>query len=188
MKVVIVHGWDGSPEDCWFPWLKEQLEMEVIAPAMPNPEEPKIGEWIGKLKELELGEDTIFVGHSIGCQAILRYLETGRKAKGAVFVGPWMTLDEQTIKEEGEEVVELARPWLETPINWDKVRVSAEKFVCIFSDNDYYVPLKNKKIFEDGLNAEIIVEHGKGHFDEKDGVKELPSVLESVLKISARKD
>ena len=25
-KVVIVHGWGGTPEEGWFPWLRRELE------------------------------------------------------------------------------------------------------------------------------------------------------------------
>ena len=87
-------------------------------------------------------------------------------------------MDEKTIEEEGEEVKEIAKPWVETPINWKKVKKHSDKFVCIFSDNDYYVPLSNQKIFKKELNAEIIIQHEKGHFTEEDKVKELPIILE----------
>ena len=25
-KVFIIHGWEGYPEEGWFPWLKKELE------------------------------------------------------------------------------------------------------------------------------------------------------------------
>ena len=34
------------------------------------------------------------------------------------------------------------------------------------------------------VGAEIIVEHNKGHFSGSDGIKELPSLLDAVLKIA----
>ena len=27
-RVFIVHGWDGYPEEVWFPWLKKELEAK----------------------------------------------------------------------------------------------------------------------------------------------------------------
>ncbi|MDP3875283.1 MAG: alpha/beta hydrolase, partial [bacterium] len=54
-RVFIVHGWDGHPEEGWFPWLKEELEkkgFEVSVPVMPNPAEPKIETWIPFLSQL----------------------------------------------------------------------------------------------------------------------------------------
>lgn len=190
-RVFIIHGWDGYPEHSWYLWLKRQLEekgFQAFVPAMPDTEAPKINEWVNKIKEIvgEADKETFFVGHSIGCQAILRYLETlfpEIKVGGAVFVAPWMELDEQTIKEEGEEIKEIAKPWMETPINWEKVKPHTGKFACILSDNDYYVPLSNKKIFEKNLGAKIIIDHNKGHFTEDDGIKELPIALEELLKL-----
>jgi hypothetical protein len=189
-RVFIIHGWDGYPEEGWFPWLKKELEQrsfEVFVPAMPNSGEPKIKEWIPFLVEIvgEIDENTYFVGHSIGCQAVLRYIETlpgNVKIKGIVLVAPWMKLDNQTIEEEGEDVKRIAKLWTETPINFNKVKINTNKSVVIFSDKDKYVPLKeNRKIFETELNAKIIIEHNKGHFSGSDGVIELPSVLNSIL-------
>ena len=77
--VIMVHGWDGSPDACWFPWMKKELEerdFKIIVPAMPDPEHPDIDKWVNALADLpKPDEDFIFVGHSIGCQAIMRFLQ-----------------------------------------------------------------------------------------------------------------
>ncbi len=156
-KVYIVHGWEGNPEEPMLQFIKKSLEQkdfQVIAPEMPNSEAPEINAWVGKLKEVvnELSSLDIFIGHSIGCQAILRFFETlseDKKVSKCIFIAPWMHLDEKTIEEEGEEVVEVARPWVEIPINWEKVKIHCDNFIAIFSSNDPYVPLDNKKILGD---------------------------------------
>ncbi|MEX1063744.1 MAG: alpha/beta hydrolase [Candidatus Paceibacterota bacterium] len=190
-KVYIIHGWEGSPEEPMHKWLKLKLEeagYEVTVPEMPEAENPKIEAWVGKLKEIiEPGPDTILVGHSIGCQGILRYIETlseGSKIAGLVLIAPWMKLDMKTIEEEGEEVIEMAKPWMETPIDFKKVKTHVGGMVAIFSDNDPYVPLDQQELFKTELGAEIIVEKQKGHFTEGDGVEDLPSALEAVKNIS----
>lgn len=190
-KIYIVHGWEGNPEEPMHKWLKKELEekeFEVIVPEMPNPEEPEINAWVGKLKEVvgKPNEKTYFIGHSIGCQGILRYLETlnsGIKIGGAIFIAPWIYLDKKTIEEEGEEVMKVAKPWIETPINWDKIKTHTDKFVFIFSDNDSYVPLTNKKLFEEKLSAKVIIEHNKGHYTPDDNIKENLVVLKELLKM-----
>ena len=184
-KVYLIHGWGGSPEEPMYKWIKKKLEderFEVTIPKMPNADEPKIDAWVNKIKSIVKNPDknVTLIGHSIGCQAILRYLETLNKkvVKKVILIAPWLYLDEKTIEEEGEEVKEIAKPWVETPINWKKVKKHSDKFVCIFSDNDYYVPLSNQEMFKKELNAEIIIQHEKGHFTEEDKVKELPIILE----------
>jgi len=190
-RAIIIHGWEGHPQEGWFPWLKKELEakgFEVLVPQMPNPDEPVISEWISKLKEVagNVDEKTHFIGHSIGCQAILRYLETlseNVKVGNVILVGAWMTLDETTLEEEGEGTLEVAKPWMETPINWEKIKTHCDKFVGIFSDNDYYVPLSETKKFEENLGAKIVIDKGKKHFSGIDGVTELPSVLKEITSL-----
>jgi len=188
-RVFIIHGWGFKPKHNWYPWLKKELEnkdFEVVVPEMPNTEEPEIDAWVQRLEEVigELDEQTYFVAHSIGCQAVLRYLEKAdKKIGGVVCVGGWFELT--GIEDEGEEVAVAARPWLETPIDFERVKNTTDTFIAILSDDDYYVSFeKHKKMFKENLDAEIVVEKKKGHFVKDDGVTELPSALESVLKIS----
>jgi len=190
-RVFIIHGWDGYPEEGWFPWLKKELEsrgFSVQVPSMPHPENPIIDDWVSFLKDSvgEPDENTYFIGHSIGCQTTLRYLETleGRVVGNVVLVAPWMTLS-QEVWDEGEETVATGNPWVETPINFEKVKNMARRFICIFSEDDPAVPYEeNKRIFEEKLNAKIITTTGKGHFREEDGVQELPSALQAVLELA----
>lgn len=186
-RVFIIHGWEGNPEEGWFPWLKKELEQkgfEVFAPVMPNTDEPKIEEWVPFIVNLvgEPDEDTYFVGHSIGCQAIMRYLETlgNKKIGGIIFVAGWFHL----VNLEGPEEEKIAKPWVENKINLEKVKNTSDNFIAIFSDNDDWVPLSDKDIFAKELNAKIIVEKNKGHFCEASGLKELPIVLDSILRMS----
>ena len=168
-RIFIIHQWHGSPEGDWLPWIKDKLEgrgFEVAVPEMPDTDEPKIEMWLAYLEREISGpdEETYFIGHSIGCQAVLRYLEklpAGIKIGGAVLVAPWINLNTENL-DEGED--KIAKPWLEMPINYSKIKNHSDKLVAIFSDNDIYVPLSDKDIFEKKLNAKIIIESGKGHF------------------------
>jgi len=189
-RVFLVHGWEGRPDEGWFPWLKRELEatgFTVEIPAMPDAAAPKIDVWVPFLKELvgEVNSDTYFVGHSIGCQTILRFLEglgKGQEIGGVVLVGGWIHLKPEATEDEGDE--DVARPWLETPINWEKINSKCRKFVAIHSDNDPFVFMSDGNVFKEKLGAELVVEHGMKHFSGDDGVTELPSALEAVLRIS----
>lgn len=188
-KVFIVHGWDGYPEEGWFPWLKIELEkkgFEVFVPQLPEAGTPRIYNWIPKLAEIvgAPNKDVYFVGHSMGCQTIARYLESLPKATkigGAVFVAGFFK--RLTNLEDDDEVRDVAKHWLETPLDLAKVEPHLGKSVAIFSDNDSYVPLDNQDDFKNKLGSKIIIEHQMGHFSGSAGIIELPVVLESVLNI-----
>lgn len=191
-RVLIIHGWGGYPEEGWFPWLKRELAergFTVFVLAMPDSDEPEINAWVGFLAEAVKTPDlnTFFVGHSVGCQTVLRYLEgldDGIKVGGAVLVAPWMELDMTTIAEEGEDAIAIARPWMETPIDFGKVKTHADDFTAIFSDSDPFVPLAQTEFFRNQLDARIIIEKNKGHFSGSDGVRELPAVFDELMRLS----
>ncbi|HEY4501322.1 MAG TPA: alpha/beta hydrolase [Candidatus Paceibacterota bacterium] len=80
-RIIIVHGWGGSPTADWVEWATEafrEKEYEVITPEMPDTNHPIIEKWVGHLKSVvgTVDENTYFIGHSIGCQTIMRFIET----------------------------------------------------------------------------------------------------------------
>ncbi len=185
-RVLIIHGWGGSPNEPMLQWLKTNLEengLEAVLPEMPDTENPIIKDWVEKLKEIirNPDKDTILVGHSIGCQAILRYLErldSVKQVGKVVFIAPWFTLSNL----ESDEEWETAKPWLNIPVKETDIIKHMSKMVAIFSDNDPFIPAENIELFRRRFNAEIIIEHQKGHFREEDGVKSLESALRAILK------
>lgn len=185
-RIFIIHRWAGSPNADWYPWLKSELEskkFEVHVLEMPHPENPTIDDWINHLAESvnTLDNKTFFIGHSIGCQTIMRYLEKQNHAcGGAVFIAGRFTLQGL----ETEEEQKIAQPWLETQIDFDKVKQNLPKSVAIFSDNDPFVSVSDKEIFRAKLNSHIIIEHSKGHFTSDDGITELPATLKSMLNMA----
>jgi hypothetical protein len=188
-RVFIIHGWGGYPKEGWFPWLKKELEkkgFKVEVPAMPETAYPKINAWVSHLKKIvgAADEETFFVGHSIGCQTILRYLETikSKKIGGAVLVAGWVHLTAAAL--ETEEEKKIAKPWLETPIGWNEIK--KHRFAAIFSDNDPLIPLSDSKIFKSKLGAKIIIEKNKKHFSGSDNITELKSALDELLAISSQ--
>lgn len=186
-KAYLIHGWGGSSEsEGWFSWLKEEMknrDIKVIAFDMPNTNEPRINEWVGFLeknvKEKGIDEQTYFIGHSVGCQTILRFLEKLNaeiKIAGCIFVAPWFNLKETAY--EAEEEKDIAKPWIETPINFEKVKQHTKNFLCIFSDNDPCVPLSDSKIFKEKLGAEIIIKNNEEHFNTTEKINEIIEFIE----------
>jgi predicted alpha/beta hydrolase family esterase len=182
-RAFIIHGWEGSPEDGWIPWLKKELGgkgFEVFAPAMPNPNFPQMSEWVGHLAKTvgDPDKDCYFVGHSLGCITILRYLESlgeDQKVGGAVLVAGFTS-------HLGFEELENFFPNM---VNFDKIKSHCDRFVAIHSDNDPWVSVHyGEDLFKEKLGAEVVVKHNMKHFGSSDGITELPDALDAVLKIS----
>src|SRR4030067_3170430 len=80
-RLIMVHGWAGTPTGGWFPWLASEMGQrgwKVLVPAMPNTNNPKQAEWVPFLKQIvgKVDKNTFMVGHSLGCVTILRFLES----------------------------------------------------------------------------------------------------------------
>ena len=187
-RIFIVHGWGGYQTEGWFPWLKRELEQkgfQVFIPQLPDADKPRIEKWIPALAAV-VGipdEETYFVGHSMGCQAIARYVETlDKPVGGAVFVAGFFK--RLTGLEDDPDARETDRHWLEAPLDFEKVRVNLEKSIAIFSDDDPFVPLDNQDDFRDKLGSNIIIEHGKKHFSGSDGLRELPAALQAIIEVA----
>ena len=182
-KVYLVHCWDGTSNDGWYPWIEQELKkynVEVIRFDMPNTANPTIEEWVSTLNEKvdKLNEETYFMGHSIGCQTIIRYLEAKEVTKigGILFVAPWLDLLPEAV--EDEDSYNTAYPWIHTPIDFEKVKEFSNNINCIFSDNDYFVDLKQEQEFKQKLNAKTIIVNEKGHISQDDDIYELNEILE----------
>ena len=192
-RVYIVHCWEGTKDDGWYPWLDDKIsddETEVFRFNMPNTDAPEIESWCLELNKQvgELDENTFFVGHSIGCQTIMRYLErqNARKIGGILFVAPWLKLLPKAV--EDDESYNIAQPWLNTPIDFQKVRSFTDNITCIFSDDDYFVPIEQEKVFKEVLGARTVVVEGKGHISADDGVNELDEICKELKRLLERKE
>lgn len=178
-KIILIHGWDGSPNDRWKTWLKKELQNEdvyVLNPEMPNPKYPKQKEWINHLSTVIGTPDTktILVGHSLGGITILRYLEqltNNQKIGGAILIAGFT--DDLNISELSN--------FFEEKINWDNIKKHCNKFYAIHSDNDKYVPISYGRIFKEKLGAEVINLHNMHHFSGSDGITKIPVLLDLLL-------
>ncbi len=183
-RVFLIHGWGGHPGEHWFPWIKRELIKkghEVVEPAMPRTNAPEIHAWVGKLMQ-SVGrpqKEDVFVGHSIGCQTILRYLAILPKKERVdkiLLVAPWTRL-----KHLSKEEKSLAHPWIKTPLNWKDAKLRANSFTTFFSTNDPYVYVSESKLFAKKLNAKIFIEKNKGHFTKENKVTKIPILKKELL-------
>jgi predicted alpha/beta hydrolase family esterase len=190
-RIFIVHGWGGHPEEGWLPWLKQQLEangFDVHIPQLPETDSPHINAWVPALAAAVGTADgeTYFVGHSMGCQTIARYLASLQgdvKIGGAVFVAGFF---KRLTGLNGPEENAIGDEWLKSPLDLNVVRSHLKGSVAIFSDNDPFVPEENVAAYRDILGSEIISLHTRGHFSGSDGATELPEARDAVLKLATR--
>ena len=182
MKAIIIHAWGEGPDSCWYSWLKAELEkrgFDVQVPAMPDTDEPKIEAWVSALKRHvpQPDEQTVLIGHSIGCQTILRYLAAlpnGVRTGRVVFAAPWTQLT--GLEPDSQKI---AQPWLDTPIDWAAAKQHAPSFTALFSDDDEWVPVAEEATFKEKLGAITYMLHAGGHFDQQ---TTFPELLDAVLR------
>ena len=173
----------AGAEGDWRPWLRAELEKlgyEVFVPEMPDIDAPVIEKWVSKLAEVVGTPDseTYFIGHSIGCQTILRYLETiNIQVGGALFVAGWFNLENL----EDENTAEIAKPWIETSIDAEKIKKVLPKSTLLISKDDPYGAFQeNVDKFSQFVTGTCVFEHS-GHFTEtKDPA--ILSQFENMLK------
>jgi uncharacterized protein len=172
-RAFIVHCWEGAPELNWYPSVKKELEAlgyEVTVPAFPDP--PMMASWVPQLSVAigEPDEETILIGHSIGCATILRYLETqpDHEKFGKVILVAGFTDD-------------MGHPELKNffprPYDWAELKKHAAQYIYMYSDNDPEVEPKYADEFAVRLGAKKVLVPGRGHFDKDDMAKDLPEVV-----------
>jgi len=180
-KVFIIHGFEGSPNGGWRPWLMAELEKENVyacALSMPNPNNPILPEWIQEISrhvDVNKRDQIYLIGHSLGVPAILRYLENteAKNIKGIILVsGPIF----KTVKKKIDK-------FLNEPFNFEKIQSKVKKVVVIHGDNDRSVSLKQGETSAKELNGELIIVRNGGHLNGSSGWFTLPQCLKSLNKM-----
>jgi hypothetical protein len=185
-RIFIIHGWGGLADEGWLGWLNQELAAAgylVVAPQMPNTNEPRIKTWVEAITQSVgvVDHNTFFIGHSIGCQAVARFLSqlpSGEVSGGAVFVAGFFK--RLTMTDFDDQSKELTKEWLDAFIDFNLIKKHLVKSLAIFSDDDPYVPLDNQVDFKEALNSEIIIEHEQGHFSGSSGLPKYPRVLKNI--------
>jgi predicted alpha/beta hydrolase family esterase len=186
-RLGIVHRWGSSRGGDWYSWLRRELEaaepapfdeihvLEMPEPDRPDPElwVPTVARWLGD--DPALLQETVLVGHSVGCQAIVRALATlrgDRTVRGVLLVAAWFWLDE-------DEQDATSALWEEAAFDEAGARRAVGRVVALLSDDDPFTSdwQANAEAWERRFGAEVVVEPGGGHFN---GEAE-PRVLELLV-------
>ena len=180
-KVFIIHGFQGSPNGGWRPWLMGELEKTDVyacALSMPDSANPVCDEWVNEvIRNVDRNKDDeiYLVGHSLGVPTILRYLEqTGaNNIQGAILVsGPSEKNNNRKIDS-----------FLDRPFDFDAIKSKAKQFCIIHGDNDPNVPLSNAEFLTEKLGGDLVIVPNGGHLNGSSGWLVLPQVLEALQRM-----
>ncbi|MFA5905380.1 MAG: alpha/beta hydrolase [Desulfobacula sp.] len=177
-NAIILHGTKDSPEDFWYPWLRDNLKKrgyEVWHPTLPNREFPNLKDWLPYILENgKFNSETIIIGHSAGAQIILSVLE---KLETSI---------KQVILVSG--YAKALRKDVDSPknvddYNWEAIKGKAEEFIFINSDNDPWTCDDTQgRIMFDHLGGKQIILH-EGHMGSNfynQPYKEFPLLLKLI--------
>jgi leucyl-tRNA synthetase len=185
-KVLLVHGFEGSGEGNWLPWLKKELEargFEVFNPTISTSEHPTIESWMKELLPFaeKMGEDDIIVGHSLGSKAALHLIEKFKKKIGHLFliasaIGSVEERDWNWFKEELKDSdIDALRKFWESPVKWEIVDKLVGSKNLVLSDDDPYIKKEMYKNLPAGWSYQLW--SGFGHFD----MEKSPEILDLIL-------
>lgn len=177
MKIFVVHGYQASPGEHWFPWLKSRFttaQDSVTVLELPTPNEPAESGWTAELHRA-IGRptgDTVIVAHSLGCITALRYLaslEPGWSLRGLILVAGF-----------AEPVASL--PLLDpfTADNGFVDELLVTRCTVIRSDNDTVVDPAATARLAARLHATLITIPGGGHFGSADGYQRFPELQQEL--------
>ncbi len=183
MKAFIIHGTFGNPEENWFPWLKAELEklgVEVAVPRFPTPEGQSLEAWMNVFEKFlpEIGEETVFVAHSLGPAFVLNVVEKLEKPVRACFF-----VSGFTGRLGNEKFDSLNNSFADREFDWKKIKQECKRFVLFHSDNDPYVPLEKAQKLGQVLETEPVIVKEAGHFNEESGFVNFPILLEEIKKV-----
>ena len=180
--VILIHGYRATPRLHWFPWAIREFKKrgyDVSAPQMPNPSKPSAKSWVKKIESVVKGKvgPVVFIGHSLGGTAILKYLESKNPKDGKLV----------------DKIILVASPlpprnarrnsitgFYEHALNYKRIKQNVEKIIGIYSKDDPVVLLENAAALKKKYGAQIYLFADKGHFTSEKGVNSLDVLLEII--------
>ncbi len=184
-RAVILHGTDGSPQENWFPWLKQQLVTfgyEVWVPPLPNNHTPNRHNYNDFFFTSEWDFlDNLIIGHSSGAVSILNLLADKRcpRINTGVLVGAWSHMEETDL--DREQFKDL---FPSDGFNFKRIKENCDKLLFVHGDNDPYCPLGQAKWLAKQTDSQIFIIPGGGHFTQKQNPAyvEFPKLIEILKK------
>lgn len=178
-NIYVVHGYTASSQANWYPDLKNNLASKGIVVHvfdMPNSHNPTEKEWLDFLeaKITNFDEKSIFIGHSLGCVAILRFLEDKNmnNIESLFLVSGFV---------EDSPISELSE-FVKRKINYSKFIETIKNRVVVSAEDDDIIPYQYSEILAKKLNAQFVLLKNGRHFIDRDGFTEFTYLINLVKK------
>jgi len=196
-KVILLHGrWpekidgklikdipecDSNNPNNWMGWTKERLQergYEVICPTVKDAWWAKYEEWKRELDKCGIDENTILVGLSASCYALLRWLgESDQKIKKLILIAPGSPL---LLEERDREPAPFEKEFYEYELTATIQEQIKEGTTIFVSRNDWQGIRDSADMYQKLLNAKVVW-FDLGHFSFL--IKTLPELVEEILKV-----
>ena len=186
-SVYIVHGYMASPNDHWFGWLQSQLEARgatVSILAMPDSSNPDPAAWQRHLEQNveRHDENTYFVAHSLGCIALLHYLQSlpaETRIGGLLLVAGFNA---------SLPIIPQLDHFTSSPaLAADRLIAMSPERAVIASRNDAIVPYALTVDLSRQLQAQLSTVDDGGHFLGSEGFTTLPIAYEALAAMMSAK-
>jgi len=151
-RFVFLHGWKGNGHNCFFPWLKRELEAhghEVITLDLPHSYIPDVveqAEYV--LSKVKFDENTILLGHSLGSVVAYRILERLNKPiRKLILVAG---LIEPKFRDKERLAAKYLMSW---KFNVDKIKKNASKVVILEDVDDIIISEGQSRVIQQKLGG-----------------------------------
>lgn len=169
-KILILHGWEGSPQPHWQDWLSRELASDGFAvyfPQLPFAATPRKKVWLETLQEcMELFSPDIVVCHSLGCILWLHYAHRHADShpKKLLLVAP--------------PSISTKIKAVDTFFPYPLPRLKADAALLVASTNDPYLTVEEAQKLSGSFGIELKLFENTGHINSASGFGPWPWALE----------
>ena len=187
-KIILLHWRCGHSKENRFWRFQERVESKWYAiriPNLPNAEHPKLEEWIRHLEFLKdiVDEETILIGHSMGCIMVNhRLLYLKKIVKRVINVAPILAISNAATMRDAINMAPELEEFRKTILDFNEIPKYCSDYNIYISDNDPYGEFRESiKYFKDKLPfAKIKKFKWFGHFNSDAGISEFPEIIKDI--------
>jgi len=186
MRVFVIHGSLGNPQENWIPWLKESLSennIECDAPFFPTPLAQNYDDWSELLDYYVdkgyIDNETVLVGHSCSSIFIPNYIvEKGIDVKAIIGVAGY-----NNFMSGNEYMDNLNKSFYCDNEKLSTINQYVKNRISYYSNNDPFIPKEKLVEYTDIISAKSFEIDGAGHFNTSSGYNKFEHLLDIILKI-----